>query len=164
MNKTAIPLLLSSILTGLVGCDQASDWIGARSSSELKRGTVKVGDQLFDVELAGDIWSKSQGLMFRESLAPGSGMLFLGYAETAIWPFWMKNTLIPLDIVWITEDFKVAVIQTATPCKQDPCPVYVPKLPSRYVLEVNGGEFKGRIGDPVEISTEPGPQSISSSR
>jgi len=116
-------------------------------------GTVQVGDQLFHVELAGDIWKRNQGLMFRESLDSGAGMLFLGYRETDRWPFWMKDTLIPLDIVWITEDLKVADIQTAAPCEQAPCPQYVPKAAAKYVLEVNAGEFRGRIGDPVAIDS-----------
>ena len=150
---------LAFLTIAISGCDRALDWetvhseASPRSALKLEAGTVKVGAQLFHVELANDIWSRNQGLMFRETLEPGDGMLFLGYPKIYPWPFWMKNTLIPLDIVWITDDLKVADVQTAPPCERDPCPQYVPKAAARYVLEVNAGEFRGRIGDPVEITS-----------
>jgi hypothetical protein len=71
-------------------------------------------------------------------------MLFL-FPDTAVYPFWMKNTLIPLDIIWI--DGSGAIVDIARdvpPCRADPCPSYPPKGPARYVLELSAGEAAAR--------------------
>jgi len=80
-----------------------------------------------------------RGLMFRESLPPNEGMLFV-FEQTGVYPFWMKNTLIPLDIIWLDEDWRIVSIAAAVPpCRADPCPTYPPAGPARYVVEVNAG-------------------------
>src|SRR3982750_1449172 len=58
------------------------------------------------VEIAADDETRAQGLMFRDSLREGTGMLFL-FPKSGDYPFWMQNTLIPLDITWIDENHKV---------------------------------------------------------
>jgi uncharacterized membrane protein (UPF0127 family) len=63
--------------------------------------------------------------------------------------FWMKNTFIPLDVIWISEDKKVVDTQTLTPCQNQKCPLFSPSHPARFVLEINAGEFKGSVGDSV---------------
>jgi len=115
-----------------------------------KKSTVKVGDQVFSVEVADDNASRQRGLMFRENLAENSGMIFV-FEHSAPHSFWMKNTLIPLDIVWISADKKVVDIQTLEPCQADPCPSYRPQADALYVLEVGAGNFRGKLGDEVEI-------------
>ncbi|MDQ3283396.1 MAG: DUF192 domain-containing protein [Acidobacteriota bacterium] len=91
------------------------------------------------VELATDDETRAQGLMYRNSLRPGTGMLFL-FAEDGDYPFWMKNTLIPLDMVWIDSSQRVAHVKVnVPPCKVENCPSYPPNVTSRYVLEVAGG-------------------------
>ena len=74
--------------------------------------------------------------MHRESLDEKSGMLFV-FPEDGRYGFWMKNTLIPLDIIWIDNDQRVVDIQTAQPCTAEPCPSYTPSGDARYVLEIN---------------------------
>jgi uncharacterized membrane protein (UPF0127 family) len=92
------------------------------------------------VEIAADDETRAQGLMYRDQVRQGWGMLFL-FAKTGDYPFWMKNTLIPLDMVWIDEGHKVvAVAKDVPPCKADPCPSYPPNAPARYVLELGAGE------------------------
>jgi uncharacterized membrane protein (UPF0127 family) len=94
------------------------------------------------VDLAADNETRAQGLMFRDRLPEGTGMIFL-FNETGDYPFWMKNTLIPLDMIWIDEAKRIAAIQhDVPPCKADPCPSYPPNAPARYVLELAGGEAK----------------------
>ncbi|HKO54381.1 MAG TPA: DUF192 domain-containing protein [Thermoanaerobaculia bacterium] len=94
------------------------------------------------VELAADNETRAQGLMFRDRLPEGTGMIFL-FTETGDYPFWMKNTLIPLDMIWIDEARRIAAIHhDVPPCKADPCPSYPPNAPARYVLELAGGEAK----------------------
>ncbi len=92
----------------------------------------------FDVEIADDDGERMQWLMNRNSLPSQSGMLFV-FEEEKIYPFWMKNTLIPLDMIWIDHDSKVVDIQTAQPCKEDPCSSYTPAGSGLYVLELNAG-------------------------
>ena len=111
---------------------------------------LKVGEQNFSVELADTPETQKIGLMFREHLAPKTGMLFV-FDKESLSSFWMKNTHIPLDVVWINAQKKVVDVQTLQPCFEDPCPITDPKGTAQYVLEVNEGEFKGKVGDTVEF-------------
>jgi uncharacterized membrane protein (UPF0127 family) len=93
-----------------------------------------------DVELAADDDLRTQGLMFRDHLNPGTGMLFL-FNQDDEHAFWMKNTLIPLDIVWLDAGQRVVHVKyNVPPCKVANCPSYPTGVMSRYVLEVAGGE------------------------
>jgi uncharacterized protein len=76
--------------------------------------------------------------MYRESMSEMSGMLFV-FEIADIYDFRMKNTLIPLDMLWIDENFNVVKIHTAEPCTADPCPIYQPGKTAKYVLEINAG-------------------------
>jgi len=99
----------------------------------------------FYIELALTPEERSNGLMFREGLDFKSGMLFV-FEKEGKYPFWMKNTLIPLDIIWINENKEVIFIsENAQPCKEYYCPIIEPTKNAKYVLEINGGISK-RIG------------------
>jgi uncharacterized membrane protein (UPF0127 family) len=106
------------------------------------------------VEVVSDEESRSRGLMYRDQLLPGTGMLFI-FPEDGHYPFWMKNTLIPLDMIWIGTDGKVAHVKyDVPPCKADPCPSYPPNATARYVLEVAGGVARQhglKAGDAVQF-------------
>jgi uncharacterized membrane protein (UPF0127 family) len=94
------------------------------------------------VETVADDELRAQGLMWRDRLRPATGMLFF-FAEDGEYPFWMKNTLIPLDMIWIDSSKKVARIRhDVPPCKIENCPNYPPHAIARYVLEVDGGTAK----------------------
>lgn len=106
-----------------------------------------------NVELADDAAERSIGLMFRESLDGNTGMLFV-YGREGKYSFWMKNTLIPLDMIWISEGMEIVDIRHAEPCKKDPCPSYSPQKEAMYVLEVGGNftdENSINVGDKVSI-------------
>ena len=108
------------------------------------------------VEIADDDVERREGLMYRESLEDNSGMLFLYDSEREL-SFWMKNTLIPLDMIFINSDYEIVDIKHATPCRADPCPHYTSKAPAQYVLEVNAGfsEEKGIAeGDKIKFFLE----------
>jgi len=115
----------------------SKDYVG----TPLPRGHVVLHDPYggahrVEVEIATDDDSRERGLMWRRSLTPGQGMLFVfpGPAEHS---FWMKNTLIPLDMVFIGQDERVVgVVANAAP--GDLTPVG-PRARSVYVLEVPGG-------------------------
>jgi uncharacterized protein len=93
----------------------------------------------FDVELALNDAERARGLMFREKLGPYDGMLFDFYQEAPV-SFWMKNTLIPLDMVFIAGDGTIRHIHAnAVPHSTDTVPS---EFPVRAVLEINGGSAK----------------------
>lgn len=91
-----------------------------------------------DVEVADDAASRSQGLMNRESLGDTEGMLFLFPTPESL-TFWMKNTLIPLDIIFFDSRGQVIGSDTMVPCTEDPCLRYTSSGPSNIALEVNAG-------------------------
>lgn len=94
------------------------------------------------IEIANTDELRAQGLMFRDHLAPEDGMLFF-FASDGYYPFWMKNTRIPLDMIWVDANRGVVDVKfDVPPCKADPCPNYPPKGNARYVLEVAGGVAK----------------------
>jgi uncharacterized membrane protein (UPF0127 family) len=92
------------------------------------------------VEVASDEETRAQGLMFRDSVREGTGMLFI-FPSPGDYPFWMKNTLVPLDMVWIDDQKQVVhIARDVPPCKADPCPSYPAGGIASYVLELGGGE------------------------
>ncbi|MFZ2491834.1 MAG: DUF192 domain-containing protein [Thermoanaerobaculia bacterium] len=92
-----------------------------------------------EVEVASDDTTRAQGLMFRDRLRQGTGMIFF-FPSPGIYPFWMKNTLIPLDMIWIDGQKRiVSVTHDVPPCKAEPCASYPPGGESLYVLEVAAG-------------------------
>ncbi len=91
----------------------------------------------FTVEVVQKQEELQKGLMFRKSLGENKGMLFI-FSDSEPHSFWMKNTLIPLDMIWIDYAQRVVdIIPNVPPCKSDPCPVYTPKGSALYVLEIN---------------------------
>lgn len=92
------------------------------------------------IELAADDDARAQGLMFRDRVPQGTGMLFL-FPQPGDYPFWMKNTLVPLDMIWLDGQKRVVhVAANVPPCKADPCPSYPPNATAGYVLELGAGE------------------------
>jgi len=100
-----------------------------------------------NVEIAADDDTRQQGLMFRDRMAEDRGMLFF-FMSQGEYAFWMKNTLIPLDMIWIDAQHKVVhVAHDVQPCKADPCPSVPPNAPATYVLETAAGvAAKHRVG------------------
>jgi uncharacterized membrane protein (UPF0127 family) len=93
----------------------------------------------YRLEVARTPEEQAQGLMFRESLPERTGMLF-PFADKGVHHFWMKNTMIPLDMVWMDAEGRVIFVSANTPpCRADPCPSYGPDAPAASVLEIAGG-------------------------
>ena len=94
-----------------------------------------------------------KGLMYRENLGASSGMLFI-FSPPQNLNFWMKNTLIPLDMVFISESGSIVKIERdVPPCQIDPCPNYGGVL-GKYVVEVNAGFAQShniQVGDKVYL-------------
>jgi uncharacterized protein len=94
------------------------------------------------LDLAISDQERALGLMFRDSLPADRGMLFV-FTQDDRWPFWMKNTFIALDLVWLDGAGTVVEVRAdVQPCRNDPCPSYTPAAKGRAVLEVNSGFAK----------------------
>lgn len=91
---------------------------------------------LVRAEIADSEEERRNGMMFRQSLGSNEGMLFV-FPDSAVRNFWMKNTVIPLDMIFVAEDGTIAKIRHAVPCASEPCPLYSSEKPVKYVLEVN---------------------------
>ncbi|MBW2987466.1 DUF192 domain-containing protein [Candidatus Woesearchaeota archaeon] len=112
---------------------------------------VEIDGQKIDVEIADTPLERSEGLMDRKALCDTCGMLFIMDKE-AKHSFWMKNTLIPLDMVFIDSDLVVVDVLQAIPCTEEPCAHYTPKEDALYVLETNVMKFdESLIGKKVKI-------------
>ncbi|PZM87077.1 MAG: hypothetical protein DLD55_03265 [candidate division SR1 bacterium] len=110
-------------------------------------------ERCFDLEIADTPAKRELGLMFRESLPETSGMLFV-FESAGIHSFWMRNTLIPLDILWLDEENSVIDLISAPPCKEMPCPSYLPSAEATQAIELNSGtaaKLGLQIGEKVEI-------------
>ena len=96
---------------------------------------------LIQAELADTALKRAQGLMFREHLADDRGMLFI-FGDAQPWTFWMKNTRIPLDIIWMDGKKTIIHIERNVPIcsrQDDGCPQYHSDEGALYVLELGGG-------------------------
>jgi len=123
-NKIALTFLFFLVI--LVGCKSQNTVI-------IDNGIEKIQ---VNVEIADTPAERTKGLMFRQFLEEDSGMLFI-FENEDYYGFWMKNTLIPLDMIFISESLEIVDIKHAIPCTEDPCGNYVPTRPAKYVLEVN---------------------------
>lgn len=108
----------------------------------------------FRLELARTPQQRALGYMFRSRVGPDEGMLFL-FEESGFHSIWMKNCLVGLDVVWLSDDLHVVHLERSIPpCKADPCPGYPPMSKARYVLEIAAGMAKKsrlNVGDEVKV-------------
>lgn len=119
---------------------------------------VELGNQRYAIEIADDDAERARGLMFRDALPTGHGMLFIHDAEEPQ-AYWMKNTKIALDILYFDDGRKlVAQQRDVPPCSLgDGCPSYRSDAPARYVLELNAGEAaRLQLKDGAELRFGPG--------
>ena len=114
---------------------------------------INIGNQTFHVDTASTDVERKKGLMYNRTLKEDQGMLFF-FEEEAPHQIWMRNTPLPLTIVWMDKNRNVVDIQDAEPCVGSKCESYTPKAPAMYVLEVNKGSFNGSIGDRMYAKTE----------
>jgi uncharacterized membrane protein (UPF0127 family) len=96
----------------------------------------------------------AKGLMYRKSIPKDYAMLFIFENEEPR-GFWMKNTLIPLDIIFLNKNKEIInIAKNVPPCKQSPCKSYYSKKPAKYVVEIRGGLSKKmhiKAGDTIEF-------------
>ena len=119
--------------------------------------TTRTGKIDLVVEIARTDAQRQQGLMRRRSLGAKAGMIFL-YEQPSRGGFWMKNTLIPLDIAFYDARGRIVRMLRMEPCKSDPCKIYSPNVSYRGALEVNAGSFARWLvkrGDAIAIRVNP---------
>jgi len=129
---------LASAVWGLLGC-----------AKNLNADQVCLKNVCYSVEIAMTQEEQSKGLMFREFMPSDHGMLFV-FPVQRPYSFWMKNTLIPLDMIWLDNSRRIVHMEKAVPCTADPCRHYLPSEDALYVLELNAGETDKKamkIGD-----------------
>lgn len=114
------------------------------TSGELKEACI--GKSCFRINISDSPEERAKGLMFAESMKENEGMLFI-FDEEGKYNFWMKNTLIPLDIIWISKDMKIIDIKQGQPGNET---ALIPKDKAMYVLEINSG-FNFSVGDEVNF-------------
>jgi len=103
---------------------------------------VRVGGEAWMVAVADTPALRTQGLMGVTDLGATRGMLFQ-WPDDTDGGFWMKDTLIPLDVAFFAADGSLVDVLSMTPCEEDPCPSYRPSGPYRSALEVLAGGFDG---------------------
>ena len=143
----ALPLLMTLACTEARQAPDRANPAHVASASEpeipmlSQRGKVEIKTRegkelLLDVEIASDDAERARGLMFRKQMPEMAGMIFV-FPETSVHSFWMKNTLIPLDMLFAAADGTiVGIVEGAEPRTLSPRAV---ETESKYVLEVNGG-------------------------
>lgn len=114
---------------------------------------VELGGETFKVEIADTAEKQALGLMFRDSMPDDEGMIFI-FPNEAPRSFWMKNTRIPLDIMYFDKDLKMVSISADTPpCRVSRCPSYPSTGPAMYVLELNAGKASELGVGPGDVLT-----------
>ena len=91
------------------------------------------------IEIAATPDEKSWGLMGRRTLGENQGMLFV-FPDQAVHDVWMKNTYLPLDVVFLSADGHiVSILENLQPCLHEPCEIYSPQVAANFMLELNAG-------------------------
>jgi uncharacterized membrane protein (UPF0127 family) len=165
VKQLLLPLVAVMIFIAAVGyfyknSDKVNQRLNPQKNTPAYNGkTVTIGDDVIKVEVARNDDQRKKGLSGRATLDAESGMIFV-FEKTDVTPvFWMKDTMIPLDIVWIN-DGKVAKIDANVPVPKEGAsdnelPRYSSSVPVDYVLEVNAGYTGARgisVGDSVDLS------------
>jgi hypothetical protein len=115
---------------------------------------VQIGTEIIKLEVAATPQQQQQGLMYRTELPKNRGMLFI-FTPPRVAKFWMKNTLISLDMIFLKDGEVKAVIDYVPPCRRDPCPTYGPSVLVNQVIELPAGRAKTlgiEVGDRLEIT------------
>lgn len=127
---------MRSVLAALIAAFFCASAIAAPLPRSTVRIATKHGIAVFHVEVASDRASQERGLMYRRHMAPDAGMLF-DFRDPVYVTFWMKNTILPLDMIFIRADGSIASI--AANAEPESLKLIKSAEPVRAVLEINGG-------------------------
>jgi len=147
-------LALTVVLAAL-GCGCGKKEEDGLSGLRVRTVTLPNGKQI-RAEVAFSDFELRRGLMFRDSVPPGTGMLFV-HGKAGTYSYYMYQVKIPLDMIWLDGDRRIVEIASdVPPCKTraSECPTYGGNVPSLYVLELGGGEAARnglRVGDALRF-------------
>lgn len=129
VNNIKIPIVFYALIIVFIGCNEP-----------YSKDQVCFNKKCINIEIVKERAERIRGLQFRESMPEDSGMLFI-FPESRRHGFWMKDTLIPLDIIWLDHGQRIVYIEhNVLPCPpHTSCPSYTPTKSALYVLEVNAG-------------------------
>jgi len=149
------------LLGGLVASVFFGIMLADRSTLAADRGLLPIltpSGITINAEIADTPLKRATGLMYRDHLDKNHGMLFF-FGQPQAWGFWMKNTKIPLDMLWLDENKRVVHIERSVPActkTDDSCPLYKPNSDdAMYVLEIAGGtvaQFKIEKGSRLQFT------------
>ena len=113
--------------------------VGPTAAQQLPASaSVKIGDKVIQLEVARTPVQLETGLMFRTSMPADRGMVFMVDPPRRL-GFWMKDTFVPLDIVFVRDGIVESIAAQAPPCIADPCPVFSPEGAVDQVIEIQSG-------------------------
>jgi uncharacterized membrane protein (UPF0127 family) len=145
--SAAAVVLLVALLGSLGGCGSSG---GEGSPSGLPITAMHIGSRTYQLEIAADDFSREHGLMQRDSMPADHGMIFV-FAEEKPLNFWMENTRIPLDILFLDSAGKVVSVHTMKPYDRSLTPS---EAPARYAIELNAGAIAddgAKVGEALNI-------------
>ncbi|MBN1385659.1 DUF192 domain-containing protein [Candidatus Woesearchaeota archaeon] len=125
----------------LAGCAETNNEIPGSVASNATENTIQIcfPERCIAAEVADTPELRAQGMMYRESLSEEEGMLFV-FDRPAVYHFWMRNTLIPLDMIFLDPHKRIIHIEEKVPpCYEAECEKYGPMEDVLYVVEVNAG-------------------------
>jgi uncharacterized membrane protein (UPF0127 family) len=138
------------VMAMAAACAAQTSAPSTQATTQAATVAMTIAKKEYKLEIAADGASREHGLMFRESMADDHGMIFI-FPKADRWSFWMKNTLIPLDLIWADESGKIVDTTTLQPKDET---AYTPRRKAIYVIELNAGAIKKlgiKPGDMLEI-------------
>jgi uncharacterized membrane protein (UPF0127 family) len=150
-RRSSIPLVALLLLIG--GCDRPTTQQQPTTTQSLPTVKMKIGGKTFELEIARTSDEQATGLMKRDSMPQDHGMIFV-FAEERLLEFWMKDTRIPLDIMYLDTTGKVVSVSQMRPYDLTSISSDVP---AQYAIELNAGMVKTagvKAGDVLTIPTD----------
>jgi len=155
LKRSLLGVALLMMSMALAGCFFGGNKETPKNIGPAVSFNAAKGHFYFAVDIADTFEERKQGLMWRRSMGKYNGMLFI-FDDEAARRFWMKNTLIPLDMIFMDKDYHVvSVVKQAQPCKKDPCDTMSSGKSAKFVLELNGGmadEMGLKEGDTAQLT------------
>ena len=160
-KRFVFTLIISSILFSITSCNEKQKTVKPITIEFKKEGKLSIFEPAsdtiitqFDIEIAESDYETQTGLMHRQSMQIDRGMLFI-FPDIRMRSFYMKNTYIPLDIIYLDSDkHTVSIQENAKPLDETSLPSL---FPAQYVLEINAGLSKKlnlKVGDNMEFTTD----------
>lgn len=138
-----IYLLLSLFLVASCSADQGANVVD-----------LTLNGKLYHIEIADTQSRKNRGLMYRQSIEKNAGMLF-PYDAPVHLNIWMKNTLIPLAVLWLDDQARIIYRKILQPCRTAHCPSFGPEQRSMYALELHPAELnRFKVGEQLQAILE----------